>query len=205
MKNFQPLGILAASLMIALASLTATAQDMPDNGPPGGPDGGNPRQMMLQHLQQRLNLTDAQFQSIKPQIEQIMQLRRDLDMRGPGRRPGGPEIQGGPDGNANMQGGPGGPDMQGGPADPPAPDNAAPQDDGNAGNQAASPVQTKLSDLRNALGDGSSSDAEIQQKVAALRAARADAQAALSKAQSNLEKSLTSRQQAELIAMGILD
>ena len=113
MKNFQPLGILAASLMIALASLTATAQDMPDN--------------------------------------------------------------------------------------------AAPQDDGNAGNQAASPVQTKLSDLRNALGDGSSSDAEIQQKVAALRAARADAQAALSKAQSNLEKSLTSRQQAELIAMGILD
>jgi len=59
--------------------------------------------------------------------------------------------------------------------------------------------------LRSIMGNESATPEEIQARLAAYRAARAEAEAELKKAQEELRGLLTVRQEAELVLMGLLD
>ena len=61
-----------------------------------------------------------------------------------------------------------------------------------------------MRDLRGAV-DGDASDAQIKQKLDGLRKARSDAKTKLVKAQEDLKELVTSRQEAVLVQMGVLD
>lgn len=170
-----------------LFASVAFAQEQP--GGPGGPGGGPPpdfaqmRQQMMDRLRDQMGATDDEWKAIQPLLEKVQQLQRQSGGRGgPGMfgPPGGPRGQGGP-----PPGGPGGPG--GGPGGPP------------------SEVQQKQADLRDALQGGDAAADEIKARLAALRAARAKAKADLAKAQEDLKQVLSVRQEAVLVAFGILE
>lgn len=68
-----------------------------------------------------------------------------------------------------------------------------------------SAVQQKAQDLQEALNNKDTSPADIKAKLAALRDARTQAQAALTAAQGELRDVLTPRQEAVLVMYGILN
>ncbi len=144
------------------------------------------RQRMNEHLKAELKATDEEWAVIQPLLEKVQTKMREANPRGfgfggrGGNRPGG-----GPGGN------PGGPGAGG----PPPPDN-------RGGNRNGSP-ETEA--LRNALASDSSAPADIQTKLAALRAARKKSAGELEQARQDLVKVLTQRQEATLVLMGILE
>lgn len=77
--------------------------------------------------------------------------------------------------------------------------------DQNADQQSSSPVTTALRELRTAVEKPNSSAEEIDQKLAALREARAKAQANLDAARKELKELLTAKQEANLVLMGMLE
>lgn len=104
MKN--AFNVLAVLLCVSALALTGTqmvnAQAGPPPGGPGGPGGGNfnPEQMqemMLQRIQQELGTTDAEWETLAPLVENVLQLQHATRMVGPGgprggRGPRGPEA-----------------------------------------------------------------------------------------------------------------
>jgi hypothetical protein len=191
-----------------LLSSAALAQEQPPGGP-GGPGGGPPdfaqmRQQMMDRLKDQMGATDDEWKALQPLIEKVQQLQRQTGGRGgPGMfgpgGPGGPRGQGGP-----PQGGPGGgPDAQGGPppGGPGGPPNFGPGGPGGP----PSEVQQKQSDLRDTLQNKDAAADEVNAKLAALREARAKAKADLAKAQEDLKQVLGVRQEAVLVAFGIIE
>jgi len=200
-------------------------QDGPGPGPgPGGPDRQGPgqfEQRMMDQLQGQLGMTDDQFQTAAPLIGEIMQLRRAVNGPGP---IGGPGGRGGPNGMrrggfAGPPGRDGGPDGGGpngrGPGGGPPPQRQGQggplrQAQGGATTQPAGAslgrdVQQKLDDLRQSLRDKSTNPDEIKTKLDAYRAAKSAAGDELSKARDQLKQNLTPRQEAVLVAMGVLE
>lgn len=193
-------GLIGSTLLLASV---AFAQEQPPGPGPGGPGGGPPdfaqmRQQMMDRLKDQMGATE--WKAIQPLVEQVQQLQRQTGGRGgpgmfgpggPGGGPGGP--QGGPGGGPGGQGGgPGGPPNFGpgggrGPGGPP------------------SEVQQKQADLRDTLQSQDASADQIKARLAALRDARAKAKANLAKAQEDLKQILSVRQEAVLVAFGILE
>lgn len=193
-------GLIGSTLLLASV---AFAQEQPPGPGPGGPGGGPPdfaqmRQQMMDRLEDQMGATDDEWKAIQPLVEQVQQLQRQTGGRGGpgmfgpgGPRPGGP---GGPGGD------PGGPQGQGG--GPGGPPNFGP---GGGPGGPPSEVQQKQADLRETLQSQDASPDQIKAKLAALRDARAKAKANLAKAQDDLKQILSVRQEAVLVAFGILE
>lgn len=182
-----PRTLLRIVLLTMAAASPAFAQVQGPGGPGGPPDFAQMRQRFLDRMKEMLGATDDEWKTLQPKIEKVQQLQRESSgmrgmfmMFGPG--PGGPPP-GGP-------GGPGGP-PPGGP--------------GFGGDQPPSPVMQKMQDLRTTLDNKDAKPEEIKAKLQALRDARAQAKADLTKAQDDLRDLLTTRQESVLVMMGILE
>lgn len=202
-------GILGSTLMLLTSA--ALAQEQPPGGP-GGPGGGPPdfaqmREQMLNRLKDQMGATDDEWKALQPLIEKVQQLQRQTGGRGgPGMfGPGGSgrprgqgrPPQGGPEGGPDAQGGP----PQGGPGGPGGPPNFGPGGPGGP----SSEVQQKQSNLRDTLQNKDAPADEVNAKLAALREARAKAKSDLIKAQEDLKQVLRVRQEAVLVAFGIIE
>jgi hypothetical protein len=167
----------------------------PDRGGPGrgGPQGEPAGPLM--EIRNALGAGDEEWNVLLPKIQAVQAAKKDVEHaarggRGPGR--GGPD-RGGPD-----RGGPdrGGPDGGG-------------ADRGNAGSDAASvatptPLQAAQSTLQTVLANSDATVEEYKSAMAALRAARRKSADNLTKAQNELIRLLTVRQEAVLLQLGIL-
>lgn len=211
-KTMQTLTLaLAAAGLLAFGASRLQAQN--DGGPvqggpppvafgqgnPGSPGGGSGfrqfdparmQEMMLERIKEGIKATDEEWGVIKPLVSEVLKLRPrggGPGMMGPGGPGGGP---GGPDGPGMMPAGQG---FQGGPGGPGGPG-------GMMGQQ--SPEATALTQ---ALDQESSTNDEIQAKLAALRQARAKQAAALKAAREKLSGVLTLRQEAFMVLSGLLE
>ncbi len=136
------------------------------------------QQRMMQRLQERMGSTDDEFAAIKPKLEKVMTLQRDM--------------QGG---RGMMGGGRGGRGGNGGPAATPAADPATP----------VSPIAQAAKDLQTTLDNKDAPADDIKTKLDAYRAAKSKAKDDLAAAQKDLKDVLNHRQEATLVLMGMLD
>lgn len=154
----------------------------------GGPGGGgnfDPAEMrkrMEERMRENLGASEDEWKVIQPKLEKVMQARMNtMGFGGFGRGMGGGRGPGG--------GGPGG-EGRGGDA---------------GGERPQSETAKASEDLRKALEDKTTGNDVIKAKVEALRAAREKAKAEVVKAQKELKEILTVRQEAQMIAMGMLE
>ena len=179
---------LASVLLTAgVAGTSVRAQQAPPDGPP---DFAEMRQRMMDQMKEFVGATDDQWKTLQPKIEKVQQLQRDAYPRGGGFMmfggPGGPGGPGG--GGVVIGGGPGGP----------------PPGFGGPGGQP-SEVQQKVQELREALDNKDTPADELKAKTQAVRDARAKAKSDLAAAQDDLKQAANERQQAALLAMGVLE
>ena len=166
------------ALTVGLAALLIGAGSaMAQGGGGGGGGRGNfdPAQFQ-ERIKERLEITnDVEWTAIQPLVEKVMQVRRETMS---GMR--GPGRRGG--GGENAGGGPGGPGGRGG--------------FGAASSPEADALQQSL--------DAKASADVLKAKLATFRDARKAKEAALAKAQEDLRKVLTVRQEATAALMGLL-
>jgi hypothetical protein len=201
MKLNRWLGLVAAATVLCWVASSALAQDDNPGGPggpggtggpgmrPGGPGGLGPmnfdpaqmQQMMLERYRDTLEVTsDDEWAAIKPLVQKVMEARMaSFAGMGRGMMMGGPG-RGGPGGGPNGPGGPGGarPGMFG---------QTMPEADA----------------LQKAI-DAKASKAEIKAALEKYVVARQAKQNELQKAQDNLRKVLTARQEATATLNGLL-
>ncbi len=135
------------------------------------------RQRMYEQIKTQLKASDDEWSVIQPKLDKVMDAQRAM-------RPGW-----GMRGNRGNR--PGGP--EGGAGGAPASDR--PQSD----------LEKATTELRTALDAESTSATDLAAKLAAVRAARAKAQAELTAARDELKQLLTARQEAVLVMMGSLE
>ncbi len=208
--------LMAGGLAVLLASvctvsmLAARPQDGDEprgrRGKQGRGDGFHRAQMkahMLGRVRDRLEVSDDEWVEIKPLLENVLKLKREAHPVGPG----GKQMRRG-------RGGRGGGEGRGGwerrrrhhsegDFDGP-PDRDEFSDGDRPGKRPPSAVRQAHRALRASLRDEDATDDEIADNLAALRQARADAQAKLEAAEEDLKAFLNLREQAQLVAMGIL-
>lgn len=180
-------------LALFLNAATLMAQDAPPAGGGGGRQRGGPggnfdpaqmRERMLARYKEQLDVTsDDEWKLISSRIEKVTEARMAVGFGGMGRGmfgrgPGGP---GGPGGQGGGPGGPGGGGRRGFGGEPSAEEEA----------------------LQKAI-DGKAGADELKTKLAAVRDARKAKEAALEKAQEDLRKILTARQEAVAVLNGLL-
>ncbi len=166
--------------LVCLSTRNLAAQDQP--APRGNFDPTQFRQRMMDRYKERLEVTsDDECKVIQDRIEKVTQLQRDLRIGGPGG-PGGRRGPGG--GDAAQTGTNGGP-----PADRRGFFGGEPNPDVEA--------------LQKALDSKASSD-ELKAKLAKLRDVQKDKETKLVKAQDDLRKVLSVRQEATAVLLGLL-
>lgn len=178
---------LATAFTIQTVSLQAQegGQDAPrqgrrqgGGGGQGGPGNFDPeqaRQRMMERYREQLGVKDeTEWKLIQTRIEKVSEARREVGMRGMGF--GGMGGRGGGPGGAGGGGG-----RRGFGGEPSAEAEA----------------------LQKAVDSNASSD-EIKAKLTALRTANKDKEAKLEKAQDDLRKVLTVKQEASAVLMGLL-
>lgn len=179
-KRFAVIGTLLGGLV--LGSLTGMAQQRPQGqgGPGGGRGNFDPaefQQRMMDRFKEQLGAGDDEWKVMGPMITAVMEKQRETRAgANPFARFGG---RGG--------GRPGG-DDQGG------------RGRGRFGGDQDPAVEA----LQTALESDSTSAADIQAKLKAVRDSRAKKEAELAKAQSQLKQICTARQEAQLVLMGLL-
>ena len=146
------------------------------------------RTQMADRMKQALGASDDEWKVLQPRIEKVQTLSRAT--RGGGGM--GFMMMGGQRGGP-QRGGPGG-----GPSDRPPSDR--PQSD-----RPQSEVEKTSEALQKVLENKDAPAAEIKTALAALREARAKARAELETAQKELREVVTVRQEAQFVAMGLLD
>ena len=185
---------------------------------------------MLNRLKNALGVSDEQWKTLRPKVEDVLKARRELApmagppgmMMGMGGRP--PMRNGGQRGNENDP-------YNRRPSTQPAPDrhdNAdqlppPPQDDhqgrpprdNDQGDAPPPPprdrrpphseLHDRFDDLQDALDKKDIKPEELEQKIAAYQAARQQVVEKLTKSQSELVKALTPAQHAVLITAGVVD
>jgi hypothetical protein len=173
-----------AGLMALGVSQSALAQDNAPGGPPPGGGRGNfdPaqfRQRMMDRLKEQLEVTDdTEWKALEPLIQNVMEARRGT-MSGMGR---------------GMFGGGGGTRRGGG-------DNAA---GGGGGGRGPGGQSSPEADALQKAIDAKAPKAEVKAALEKFVAARKAKQAELEKAQDDLRKVLTSRQEAIATLNGLL-
>ncbi len=136
---------------------------------------------MLERMKEDLQVTDKEWTVIEPRLTKVWTLSRQTrmgDMRFSGRGARGQ------DGNRGQRSGEG-------------------QTAQTAREQT--PMEKITEALRTALEDKTTKPNEIKEKLTALREAREKARQELAKAQQQLQEVLTSRQEAQLVLMGMLN
>jgi len=136
---------------------------------------------MLERMKEDLQVTDKEWTVIEPRLTKVWTLSRQTrmgDMRFSGRGARGQ------DGNRGQRSGEG-------------------QTAQTAREQT--PMEKIVESLRTALEDKTTKPDEIKEKLTALREAREKARQELAKAQQQLQEVLTSRQEAQLVLMGMLN
>lgn len=195
MIKLKPVMALAAvAVLFSLGTSPLAAQNQQQNQQPGRGnfDPAQFRQRMMDRYREQLDVkSDDEWKIIEERITKVMEARREVGGgmggfgrggRGPGGGPGGNNP---PPANADAQGGGGGA-RRGGP--------------GGFGPPEASP---EAEALQKAL-DGKASADELKAKLAKLREARKVKEANLDKAQEDLRKILSVRQEAAAVLAGLL-
>jgi hypothetical protein len=182
MKLSQKLFVASAAAFLCIG-LAQTGLAQPDNGggpPPGGRGNFDPaqfRQRMMDRLKEQLEIKDdSEWSAIQPMIQAVMEARM-ASMSGMGRGMFGGRRGGGGGGGDN-----GGDQPRRGPFGQPSPEADA---------------------LQKAI-DAKAPKAEIKAALEKYVASRKAKQAELEKAQENLRKVLTSRQEAIATLNGLL-
>jgi hypothetical protein len=183
--------VVAAALTLQCFSLNAQDGAAQDNNQPnrrpgggqGGPGNFDPeqaRQRMMERYREQLGIKDeSEWKLIETRITKINEARRDVGFRGMGF--GGFGGRGGPGG-----GGPGGAGGGG----------------GRRGGFGGEPSPEQES-LQKAIESNASAD-EIKTKLTAYRTSLKDKEAKLEKAQDELRKVLSVKQEAQAVLMGLL-
>jgi hypothetical protein len=163
------------------------AQDNNGGGPPDF-DPAQFRQRMMEQTRKNLDVTNNdEWAVIQPLVEKVMEARREaFSGGGMGMGFGGPPP-----------GGPGGPPPGGGP--PPDGDQGGP-----GGRRGFGPPRSAEHQALQKVLDDKAPTSEVKSALAKFRASRADKQARLAAAQSNLQAVLTLRQEAAAVLMGLL-
>lgn len=177
MKHFSILAV-AASLAL-LAPVTTYAQD--PNGGRGGFNYEEFRKRMNDRMKEALKATDEEWTVLQPMIEKVSDKSREV--RG-SRSFGGP---GGPPGSSS-----GGDRSRSGSS----------SSSRYSGSSSSTPEATAL---RETLEKESASPSEIKARLEAVRAQRKRSQMELDAAREDLRKVLTVRQEAVLVAYGLLE
>ncbi len=184
MKSMNQLLLLGGLAVLAsFGTRNLAAQDQPPPGR-GNFDPAQFRQRMMDRYKERLEVTsDDEWKVIQDRIEKVTQLQRDLRIGGPG-------------GFGGRRGGPGGPG-----GDAAQNDNNGPRADrrgmfGGEPNPDAEALQKAL--------DSKASSEELKGKLAKLREMQKDKEAKLAKAQDDLRKVLSVRQEATAVLLGLL-
>jgi len=160
----------------------------PRQGAPGRMNQADPeatRERMTQRLQQRLGVSETEWQVIQPRLQKVMELSRQLDSPGrAGRAPGA-----GP-GAANQ-------DRQArrGRGQRPRPNTA----------RETTALGKAAGELRQLLATDAPTPEDINARLAALRQARQALKQDLTQARAQLQQTLTVKQEATLVLMGILE
>jgi Spy/CpxP family protein refolding chaperone len=185
-----PIMVFALFLLAALtAPAMAQQQPAPGGGGAGGPGGfgggrmdpAQFRQMMNDRMKELMGANDEEWKALQPRIEKVQQLSRDAsNFGGMGLLMDFGQGGGGRGRGFGGQGGPG-------------------------GDRQPSAAQQKNTELVEVVKNKTSSPEQLKEKLAAARAARAQAKAELAKAQEELRELLTVRQEAVLTAIGTLD
>lgn len=170
----------AALLSLGVSHSVFAQQDNPPGGPPGGRGNFDPaqfRQRMMDRMKERLEVTDdAEWKALEPLVQNVMEARRGT-MSGMGRGMfGGGRRGGGGDNNG------GGDQQRRNPFGQPSPEADA---------------------LQKAI-DAKAPKAELKAALDKFVASRKAKQAELEKAQDELRKVLTSRQEAIATLDGLL-
>jgi hypothetical protein len=178
---------LLAAVAATLTWLPTSLQAQPPGG--GGPGGGGfgnfdpaqMRQRMMDRYRELLDIkSDDEWKVIEPRVQKVMEARRDVGfgggMRGVFGRGRGP---GGDNGGGGGGGG------------------------GNRGGFGPQPSQA-AQDLQKAIESQASADT-IKTRLEAYREDRKQKQANLEKAQENLKKVLTVKQEAAAVLYGLLE
>lgn len=173
----------------------------PDNGPGGPPDFAQMRQRMEEMLKERLGATDDEWSVLQPKIEAVQKLQHELHPRpdfGPGGPRGNGDAAGPPDGPGGQN-----PDARGGP-DASGP-GGGPPDMGPGGPNDNSPLQKAVGQLNDLLRTGDPKPDDVKAAMAKVRDERTKVRADLVKAQSDLKSVVSTKQEAVLLTMGILE
>src|SRR3954453_14329854 len=196
LKTKRPVALLASFLLAAIATPVMAQQQPGGGGAGGGGAGGGGagglggggvdptqfRQMMNDRMKELMGANDEEWKALQPRIEKLQQLQRDAsNFGGIGLLM---DFGGGGGGRGGRGfGGPGGP----------------------GGDRQPSVAQQKTTELVEVVKNKESSPEQLKEKLAAAKAARAQAKAELAKAQEELRELLTVRQEAVLTAIGTLD
>jgi hypothetical protein len=176
MKKFNQILALAGVLgVLAVSTTHAAAQGR------GNFDPAQFRQRMMDNYKERLEVnSDAEWKIIEERIDKVMTAQRETRVGGRGfGGPGGRRGGGGPDG--------------------PPPDSGTRTNRGgmfNAENPDADALQKAV--------EAKASSEELKTKLAKLRASLKEKEANLAKAQDELRKVLSVRQEATAVLMGLL-
>jgi len=183
MKTFNPLSVVAIAAFVMFVSASPVAAQQGQGR--GNFDPAEFRQRMMDNYRERLEIKgDDEWKAIQPLIEKVTEARREVGFGGGGfgfGRGGGGRRGGGGNNDAqadgNNQGG-----RRGFPGGEPSPE---------------------AEELQKAIDSNASKD-ELKAKLTKFREARKDKEAKLAKAEEDLKKVLSVKQEAAAVLMGLL-
>lgn len=161
--------------LLVAGAATLSAQDQGQGGRRGNFDPAEMRERMMRGFKESLGASDEEWKAIQPRLEKVMEKQRGVATGG------GFMAMGGFGGRRGGDGGPGG--------------------GGRGGRAEASFPEADA--LRQAIESGTTE--EIKTKLAAFREARKKREAELRSAREDLRKIVSVKQEAALVARGILD
>jgi Spy/CpxP family protein refolding chaperone len=190
-KAFVATFLCTAALAVSTFAQAPAGQGNPPGGNPPGQGGrADFRQRMMDRLKESLAASDDEWKAIEPRLTVVMDAQRATSNRGGGfGGPGGGRTRGNRGGGAPDAAAPGA-----APAATPAPTDRPP-----------TAVETAAKALQTTLDNKSATPDDIKAKLTALRDAKTQAKATLTKAQDDLRELLTARQEAVLVGFGMLE
>ena len=182
MKTFNQLSVVACAAFVMFLSANPVAAQQGQGR--GNFDPAEFRQRMMDNYRERLEIKgDDEWKAIQPLVEKVTEARREVGFGGGGfgfgRGGGGRRGGGNADAQANGNNQGGGRGFRGGAPSPEA------------------------EELQKAIDSNASKD-ELKAKLTKFREARKEKEAKLAKAQEDLKKVLTVKQEAAAVLMGLL-
>jgi hypothetical protein len=181
-----------AALLLGISSASAQEQNQ-NRGNRGNFDPAQMRQQMMDRYREQLEVkNDDEWKIIQARIEKVTEARREVGLGGGGGFGGFGRQRGGGGGGGGGAGGGAGGDTQR--------EGGGRRGGGGFGGGQASP---ESAELQKAV-EAKASAEELKTKLAKLRDARKEKEVKLEKAQEDLRKVLSVRQEASAVLMGLL-